>query len=59
MVMAGIDLATVQSILRHKSIAMTLRYSHLSPGHRKTAVDALVNALRAEETKPENKAKTA
>jgi site-specific recombinase XerD len=59
MVMAGADLATVKEIMRHKSIAMTLRYSHLSPGHRKAAVDALANSLRPEEKKPEQEAKTA
>jgi integrase len=59
MVMAGVDLTTVKEIMRHKSIAMTLRYSHLSPGHRKAAVDALANALRPEEKKPEQEAKTA
>jgi integrase len=45
MVMAGVDLATVQEIMRHKTIAMTLRYAHLSPAHKKSAVDALQNAL--------------
>ena len=34
MVMAGVDLATVQEIMRHKTIAMTLRYAHLSPEHK-------------------------
>ena len=43
--MAEVDLATVREIMRHKSIVMTLRYSHLSPGHRKAAVDALADAL--------------
>lgn len=43
-VMAGVDLATVKELLRHKSIDMTLRYSHLSPAHKESAVDALVSA---------------
>jgi integrase len=59
MVMAGVDLTTVKEIMRHKSIAMTLRYSHLSPGHRKAAVDALGKALRPDETKSQQEAKTA
>jgi integrase len=56
MVMAGVDLATVQEIMRHKTIAMTLRYAHLSPAHKKSAVDALQNALA---TKAEKSVETA
>jgi integrase len=47
LVMAGVDLATVREIMRHKSMEMTLRYAHLSPSHKKAAVDALGNALAA------------
>jgi len=45
MVMSGVDVFTVQEILGHKSIQMTRRYSHLSPKHKRAAVDALENAL--------------
>ena len=43
--MAGVDLKTVQELLGHKSIEMTLRYSHLSPDHKKQAVDLLCKRI--------------
>ena len=33
LVMAGVDLRTVQELMGHKTIAMTVRYSHLAPSH--------------------------
>lgn len=41
LVMGGQDIRTVQELLGHKSITMTLRYSHLSPIHRAKAVAIL------------------
>lgn len=41
LVMAGVDLRTVQELMGHKSITMTLRYTHLSPSHKRAAVEAL------------------
>lgn len=54
--MAGVDLPTVREILRHKSYEMTLRYSHLSKDHKKTAMNKLAGALNA---KPEDAELTA
>ena len=39
--MAGVDLATVKDLLGHKTIQMTLRYSHLSADHKASAVHRL------------------
>lgn len=45
LVTAGIDLKTVQELLGHKSFEMTLRYAHLSPEHKKEALDILCKRL--------------
>jgi integrase len=41
LVMAGVDLVTVKELLGHKSIDMTMRYSHLSQDHKRKAVEIL------------------
>jgi len=41
LVMAGVDLTTVKELLGHKSLNMTLRYSHLAPEHKSKAVKVL------------------
>ena len=40
--MAGVGIRAIQEALGHKSIAMTVRYSHLSPDFLQDAVDRLV-----------------
>lgn len=40
-VMAGVDIVTVQELLGHKTIAMTKRYSHPTPEHKKKAVELI------------------
>jgi integrase len=40
--MASIDIRTIGELLGHKSLAMTMRYSHLAPAHNAAAVDRLV-----------------
>jgi integrase len=39
--MAGGDLYTLQHILGHKTTAMTVRYSHLSPAYKVKAIDRM------------------
>jgi len=34
----GVNLRTVQTLLGHKDLRMTMRYSHLSPEHLREAV---------------------
>lgn len=41
MAMAGVPLKTIGEILGHKTAAMTERYSHLTPEHKKQAVELL------------------
>ena len=45
LVMSGVDLVTVQQLLGHAHISMTMRYAHLAPEHRAKAVKALDSAL--------------
>jgi site-specific recombinase XerD len=42
LVMLGVDLRTVGELLGHRSLQMTLRYSHLAPSHTASAVDRLL-----------------
>ena len=39
MVMAGIDIRTVSELMGHSTIRMTEKYSHLSPNHKRAAMD--------------------
>jgi site-specific recombinase XerD len=43
LVMAGVDLRTVQELMGHKTISMTCRYAHLAPSHKLAAVERLAN----------------
>ena len=47
LVMNGVDLATVRGLLGHKTITMTLRYAHLSPDHKRGAVEKLARVNQA------------
>lgn len=39
--MAGTDLATLQKLMGHKKIEMTLRYAHLCPSHEREAAERM------------------
>jgi len=45
LVMAGVDINTVKELAGHKTLQMTLRYSHLSQSHKQRAVDVLAKRL--------------
>ena len=44
LVMAGVELRTVQELMGHKSIVTTMRYAHLAPQHQAEAVERLVDS---------------
>jgi len=46
LVMAGVDLRTVQELAGHKNIGMTCRYAHLAPSHQQAALEKLVVPVR-------------
>jgi len=51
LVMKGVDLTTVKELMGHKSIEMTLRYSHLSADHKASAVQRLDTYMDTKATK--------
>ncbi len=50
LVMSGVDITTVSKLLGHKSLQMTLRYSHLAPNHIKNAVNILDSTINQKPT---------
>lgn len=49
LVMAGVDLRTVQELAGHKDVKMTTRYAHLAPSHKLAAVDRLAEHRKTQE----------
>ena len=47
--MRGTPIVTVSELLGHKSLAMTLRYAHLSPAHKAEAVRLLDRTIPQKE----------
>ncbi|MFC2062196.1 tyrosine-type recombinase/integrase, partial [Elusimicrobiota bacterium] len=41
LVMNGVEIMTISKFLGHKSIEMTMRYAHLSPGYKAKAIEKL------------------
>jgi len=48
LVMTGTNIMVVKELLGHKTLNMTLRYAHLAPDMRKTAVDNLWTIINGE-----------
>ncbi len=48
--MAGVDIRTVQELMGHSTITMTMRYTHLSPTHLRTAVNKASLGIMASKT---------
>lgn len=48
LVMAGVDIRTVQELMGHKTIQVTVRYAHLAPQHQLEAVQRLCDTGAAQ-----------
>ncbi len=48
LVMAGVDVKTVQELLGHSTLTMTMKYTHLAPDHRTRAIRILDSAYRSD-----------
>jgi len=46
LVMAGVNIKTVQELLGHRSLEMTMRYAHLSPSYKRDAVRDLEKGIQ-------------
>ena len=48
LVMNGVDIKTVQELLGHTSLTMTMKYAHLAPDHRARAIKTLDTAYQSD-----------
>lgn len=57
--MAGVDIKTIQELMGHRDIKMTIRYSHPTAEHKRKAVEMLdgVTSIFTTEAKPAKSAK--
>jgi integrase len=53
MMMRGCDVKTLQTLLGHRDITMTLRYAHFSPSHLRDSVQRLDTLWTPEPTRRE------
>ena len=44
--MAGVPIRTIQQLMGHESLDMTLKYAHLTGGHQREAMDRLQQQLQ-------------
>jgi site-specific recombinase XerD len=58
LVMKGVDLRTVQELMGHKTIQMTVRYAHLAPQHRLAAVQRLCDTEAVQTTASDTRTDT-
>jgi hypothetical protein len=56
--MAGVDLRTVQELMGHKTIQMTVRYAHLAPKHQLAAVQRLCDTGTAQKAPSDTRTDT-
>lgn len=58
LVMAGVDIRTVQELMGHKTIQVTLRYAHLAPRHQLEAVQRLCDTGNTREGSTDTRTST-
>jgi integrase len=58
LVMAGVDIRTVQELMGHKTIQVTLRYAHLAPQHQLEAVQRLCDTRGTQNEATDTKTST-